>query len=213
MDTPHLRDVFERAYGDGRWGVGFGSGHGSRPGATREYRAFLEDFLRANRVRRVLDYGCGDWQLARLIDWQGASYVGVDVVPALIDRNRREFAKPGVEFIVAPDDPAELPDADLLLCKDVLQHLPVADIDEILRLVVPRFPMALIINDAPTTPVNLNIEIRAGEWRPVDVRDPPFGASAVVIRELRMPRARSRTWRHRGKFNAGTKPIMLLRGD
>jgi SAM-dependent methyltransferase len=213
VNTRHLKEAFEGAYSDGRWGVGFGSGHGSRPRATRESRIFLEDFVRANRVRRIVDYGCGDWQIARLIDWQGASYFSLDVVPALIERNMREFGKTGVEFIVIPDDPADLPQADLLLCKDVLQHLPVADVEEILRSVVPRFPMALVTNDAPTTRANLDIDIPAGQWRPVEVRDPLFAAPAVVIRELRMLPARSRRWRHRGQFNAGTKPIMLLRRD
>jgi len=41
---------------------------------TGPYRTSLEDFIRANGVRSVLDYGCGDWQFSRLIDWQQAFY-------------------------------------------------------------------------------------------------------------------------------------------
>ncbi len=202
------REAFEEVYRDGRWG--FGSGHGSIPRATVEYRNFLEEFLRANRVRRVLDYGCGDWQIGRLVDWQEATYCGVDIVPHVVERDRREYAKPGVEFIVTPDDPSDLPEADLLVCKDVLQHIPNAEIQAFLDRVVPRFPIALIINDAAVNPEELNAEIAAGEWRPVDIRKAPFEADAIVIKTLRMPRVWSRTWKMRGRFNGGTKPIMLL---
>ena len=59
----------------------------------------------------------------------------------------------------------------------------------------------------------LNREIRAGEWRPLDVRAAPFGARAVVITTLRAPKVRARSWKLRGKFNAGTKPVMLLHGN
>jgi hypothetical protein len=114
--------------------------------------------------------------------------------------------------MVTPSSASELPDADLLLCKDVLQHLPIADIHAFLDQVVPRFPMALIINDAANDPEELNVEIQAGSWRPVDIRELPFAADAVVIKTLVMPKVRSRTWKMRGQFNGGAKPVMLVRG-
>ena len=205
------REAFENVYGDGRWG--FGSGHGSLPRTTGPYRRFLEDFLVANEIRSVLDFGCGDWQFSRLIDWHGAAYIGVDIVPAVIERNRELYQKPGVEFMVTPEDPADLPGAELLVCKDVLQHLPNADVHWFLDNVVPRFSMSLIVNDAAYYQHELNREIRAGEWRPLDVRAAPFGARAVVITTLRAPKVRARSWKLRGKFNAGTKPVMLLHGN
>jgi SAM-dependent methyltransferase len=204
------REAFESVYRDGRWG--FGSGHGSLPRTTRSYREFLEEFLVANGIESVVDYGCGDWQFSRLIDWHGASYVGVDIVPAVIERNRELYVRPGVSFVVTPDDPAMLPDAELLICKDVLQHLPNADVHSFLENVVPRFPTSLIINDAAYYQHELNREIKAGEWRPVDVRTAPFDADAVVITTLKAPKVHARSWRLRGKFNAGTKPVMLMHG-
>jgi SAM-dependent methyltransferase len=204
------REAFENVYRDGRWG--FGSGHGSLPRTTAPYRRFLEEFLVANRVTRVLDYGCGDWQFSRLIDWHGASYIGLDIVPAVIDRDRERYGRPGVEFMLTPDDPAELPDAELLICKDVLQHLPNADVHTFLGNVARRFPMSLIINDAAYYPHELNRDIKAGEWRPVDIRDAPFSADATVIATLRAPKVRARSWKLRGRFNAGIKPVMLLQG-
>lgn len=204
--------AFKEVYQDGRWG--FGSGHGSLPRTTKPYRLFLQEFLETNRVRSVLDYGCGDWQFSRLIDWRGAVYYGVDVVPTVVDRNRGLYGRPGIEFLLSPKDPSHLPDADLLICKDVLQHLPNADVQTFLDEVAPRFPMSLIINDAagPGNAHELNMEISAGEWRPVDIRVAPFAADAVVVKTLVTPKVHSRSWRMRGTFNAGKKPVMLLRG-
>jgi hypothetical protein len=59
-----------------------GSGPGSHPDSTIEYRAFLARFMEANEVGSVTDLGCGDWQFSRYIDWSRASYTGLDVVPA-----------------------------------------------------------------------------------------------------------------------------------
>lgn len=190
------------------WGVGLGSGHGSRPWATLPYRKYLSDFIRCNDVRSVVDYGCGDWEIGRRVDWQGATYTGVDVVPHLIERNQREFARPGVTFMVTPDEPTALPRADLLLCKDVLQHLPNSDVQEFLVNVVPRFRMALIIDDAPGTPDDTNTDTSAGGWRRVDIRQPPFDVDATVVRMLRMPPAITRKLQ---KLNGGTKSVMLVR--
>lgn len=204
------REAFEQVYRDERWG--FGSGHGSLPHATRRYRRFIEEFLVANRVSSVLDYGCGDWQFSRLIDWQGARYYGVDVVSEVIAEDNRRYARPGVEFMIAPDDAAELPEADLLICKDVLQHLPNEYVHRFLETVAPRFPMSLIVNDSAYYPHELNRDIRPGDWRPLDVRSAPFGADAVVIKTIRFPRVRSGLWPIRGPFNGGTKPVMLVMG-
>jgi len=72
---------------------------------TGPYRTSLEDFIRANGVRSVLDYGCGDWQFSRLIDWQQALYVGVDVVPKIIEENQRRYGCEQVEFRISSADP------------------------------------------------------------------------------------------------------------
>jgi SAM-dependent methyltransferase len=65
------------------WGAG--SGPGSASHETIAYRAFLQGFLQWNRVRSVVDLGCGDWQFSRFIDWSGVDYTGVDVVAPVIE--------------------------------------------------------------------------------------------------------------------------------
>ena len=72
-----LTQTFNRIYTEGVWGrdvAGKGtSGTGSTLEITREYRAYLQDFIKKNRVTSVVDAGSGDWSFSSTIDWAGAS--------------------------------------------------------------------------------------------------------------------------------------------
>src|SRR4051794_3541455 len=114
--------VFQQIYETNYWG--FGSGHGSLPKLTRGYREFIARFIRENHITSVVDFGCGDWQFSRLIDWSGVDYLGLDVVPQMIEQHRTTFGRTGVRFDMCPDNLSDVPPADLLLAKDVLQHWP-----------------------------------------------------------------------------------------
>ncbi len=50
--------IFDEIYNKNIWG--FGSGHGSLPSVTKGYRKFLENFIKDNNIKSVVDYGCGD---------------------------------------------------------------------------------------------------------------------------------------------------------
>jgi hypothetical protein len=52
--------AFSKAYRDDHWQGG--SGRGSTPKNTAEYREFIECFLRERKIRSVVDIGCGDWR-------------------------------------------------------------------------------------------------------------------------------------------------------
>src|SRR5215467_8001474 len=69
---PSLTNTFNRIYAEGRWGkdgTGKGtSGYGSTLEITREYRAYVEDFMKKHAVRSVIDAGCGDWSFSSAMD-------------------------------------------------------------------------------------------------------------------------------------------------
>jgi SAM-dependent methyltransferase len=90
------RRIFEETYEKSKWGTG--SGNGSHPAATSDYRAFLERFIVMNRVMSIVDVGCGDWQSSRYISFNGARYTGFDVVKSLVDINRTKFGLGLVSF-------------------------------------------------------------------------------------------------------------------
>jgi hypothetical protein len=60
-----LTNAFNRIHAEGTWDkddAGKGtSGTGSTLEITREYRVYVEDFVKKHNVRSVVDAGCGDW--------------------------------------------------------------------------------------------------------------------------------------------------------
>jgi 2-polyprenyl-3-methyl-5-hydroxy-6-metoxy-1,4-benzoquinol methylase len=121
-----LTNTFNRIYAEGTWGkdaAGKGiSGTGSTLAITRQYRAYVEDFIKTHGVRSVVDAGCGDWNFSSAMDWGGASYLGIDIASDVIAAVRSKHEKGTIRFQVG-DITDELPAADLLISKDVLQHL------------------------------------------------------------------------------------------
>lgn len=171
-------DIFDDIYARNLWEVG--SGPGSTEENTRKYRWFLQNFLRSNRVTSVVDIGCGDWQFSKLIDWSGIDYVGVDV-SAVVLSNTSKFARSGVSFRELNAVTSSIPPADLLIAKDVLQHWSNTDILSFLPKLA-AYKMALITNGFhPAAMNNLNADIRAGFWRPVDLTMPPFNLTAQYV--------------------------------
>jgi SAM-dependent methyltransferase len=172
--------IFEDIYRGDKWNGG--SGPGSLPGVNRPYVRFLESFLRFNYVRSVVDLGCGDWQFSRGIDWGAAQYLGLDVVPHVLERNRRTYGAPSVEFAPSPADPAHLPGADLLLVKDVFQHLSNRKVMDCLA-AFPKFKYVLVTNCIKKSRHLLNTDIPDGGFRPLDLRLPPFRLPMATVLE------------------------------
>lgn len=141
---PHLlfgdnsrQSVFTNIYDAKLWGCneqGEGcSGSGSRMDQTDQYRLFLQRFLKKNQIQSVVDLGCGDWSFSQQIDWSGVNYSGFDVVESVIEKNKKKFISPNIHFQVADGCFTDLPNADLFLCKDVLQHLSNKDVQVLLE--------------------------------------------------------------------------------
>jgi len=176
----HLRSIrerFEAIYEQNAWGRG--SGVGSLPENNLEYATFLQLFLLRNSVRSVVDFGCGDWQFSRFINWTKVKYIGIDIVPILIERNQNIFGQEQISFEVFHSIDA-LPSADLLVCKDVLQHLPNSVVQQYLDVFKSKFKFMLITNDIGPTGY-LNREIEPGGWRTLQFDRPPFAETAAVV--------------------------------
>src|ERR1700680_3904056 len=81
---------FSSIYRNDAWSNG--SGPGSTPEFTIDYRLFLEKFLESRDINTVLDIGCGDWQFSKLINWSNCDYTGFDCVHSVIDDNKNFYS-------------------------------------------------------------------------------------------------------------------------
>ena len=163
------------------------SGAGSDPRWTLAYRGLLETFVEMNGVRSIVDVGCGDWQFSRFLNLDGVDYLGLDVVDAVVARNTARFARPGVRFELMPAELSRVPSADLLIVKDVLQHLPNADILRFRDELFPRYASCLVTNSYEKMHAELNTDVAPGEFRCLDLRAPPYEVKGRYVLEFFTP--------------------------
>jgi SAM-dependent methyltransferase len=173
-----MNDRFREIYDKNEWG--YGSGVGSLPLNNMEYIKFVKTFIERNAIQSVVDFGCGDWQFSRFMGWGGITYNGFDIVDEVIARNRKLFAGNAVSFhLFTPE--TDLPSADLIICKDVFQHLPNGKIQQYLDLFKTRGRFVLITNDDWPAENQINAQIAEGGWRPVRLDRAPFSEIAPVV--------------------------------
>lgn len=181
VNRQRLTNTFNRIYAEGVWGrdvSGKGtSGTGSTLEITREYRAYVEDFMKNEGVRSVVDAGCGDWTFSSAINWGDVSYLGVDIASDVIAAVRDKHEKGRITFQVG-DITDELPAADLLISKDVLQHLSNDLVQKFIRnnLRKGKYKWAILTNDRGRE----NGDIASGDYRAINLAAPPFEVRGLV---------------------------------
>ncbi|MBS0605876.1 MAG: class I SAM-dependent methyltransferase [Parachlamydiales bacterium] len=171
------KQAFSEVYRLGIWGKnseGEGtSGNGSTLSGGLPFINYVQDFLESHDISSILDIGCGDWVLGKEIHWGERIYTGIDVVPDLIIKNRESFATSRVRFLNLDILSDPMPEADLLICKDVLMHLPISDIFKMLDK-LKKYKYCIIVNDFFPLWNAQNSEIRIGEYRPLGLTSYPF---------------------------------------
>jgi hypothetical protein len=81
----------------------------------------------------VVDLGCGDFRIGqRICSAISVNYVGVDIVSELIAYNQSRFGSESVSFKCANIIDDELPNGELCLIRQVLQHLSNKQISRVL---------------------------------------------------------------------------------
>jgi SAM-dependent methyltransferase len=121
-------EVFSEIYARKEWSQHtqsdkFNSGSGSDAAHTSRYCELVNDFVEKHQIKRVVDLGCGDFRVGRQIARPEISYAGVDLVPDLIEHNQQMFGASHIRFQLGDVTNGELPDGDLCLIRQVLQHL------------------------------------------------------------------------------------------
>ncbi|HEY0468383.1 MAG TPA: class I SAM-dependent methyltransferase, partial [Polyangiaceae bacterium] len=133
------QEVFSEIYRKGVWGTGKAEPFYSGTGSSTEsivgpYVAAISEYLRSlpEESRRVVDLGCGDFSVGRQLLPYCSSYIGVDVVPALIEHLNSQVSHPQAHFVHADIIDGQLPDGDICLIRQVFQHLSNAQIGKVL---------------------------------------------------------------------------------
>lgn len=194
-------EIFSAIYANNVWGKPTDAGEKFRSGSGSHdekiivpYIETLFRLLTNNGIRNIVDLGCGDFWIMRLV--LGALseanynffYTGLDVVEDLINYNAARFRHPNIKFICrdAAADAEPLPDGDILIIRQVLQHLNNADIKKILSKTA-KFKFLFItehIYDAPDAVYNIdkqtNESIRLNHRSGIYLEHAPFNFKNIV---------------------------------
>ena len=147
-------EIFDWIYSTNKWGSSESvSGKGSELGRTDAIRDYLPQLVEELGIKRLLDVPCGD------LNWLNPSslnchYIGADIVPSLIERNRSRY--PDLEFIVMDICRDPWPEADALMMRDVLVHLSFADIAQAEANLINSNATYLLCTTYPKEQVNQN---------------------------------------------------------
>lgn len=179
------KDVMAQIYEKGLWGSGdsdFYSGEGSHhPDLVDPYVNVVSKFLQSlKEPPLVVDLGCGDFNVGKQLFPFAKKYIAVDIVEDLIAYNKTQFKADNLEFHcldIAKDD---LPRGDVVILRQVLQHLSNKEI----QLILPKlkhFKYIILTEHIPEGNFTPNLDIISGQGTRLKQRsgmaifEEPFG--------------------------------------
>ena len=168
-----LATVFSEIYRTNAWRDPESvSGRGSTLARTRVIASHLPVLLQELNADSLIDAACGDFNWMRDVDLGSIKYIGVDIVPALIVRNRQLYQTDQRTFAVQDITIDRLPDADVILCRDCLIHLSFKSI----KAAISNFKKTSATHLLCTThsTVMENTDCPDGSWRNINLLLPPF---------------------------------------
>ena len=148
------------------------SGRGSTVARTKVITSQLPVLLQELNADSLIDAACGDFNWMRYVDLGSIKYTGVDIVPALVVRNRQLYQTDQRTFAVQDITKDRLPNADVILCRDCLIHLSFKSI----KAAISNFKKTSATHLLCTThsTVTENTDCADGSWRNINLRLPPF---------------------------------------
>jgi hypothetical protein len=182
--------VFRNVYRNNLWGVAspenespFYSGPGSSdPQIVDPYVDTVNRFFASiPQKKKAVDLGCGDFRVGSRVFDSFDTYTACDVVPELVDFNRWYWRHLPVKFEVVDLVKDKIPTGDVLILRQVLQHLSNDDITKFTQLIPRGFSYLLLTEHLPSENdflANKDIisgkDIRLGSGSGVVLTQPPF---------------------------------------
>ncbi|WP_196888319.1 class I SAM-dependent methyltransferase [Aureivirga sp. CE67] len=177
------KDAMAQIYEKNLWGgeVEFYSGSGSHdPKIVEPYLKVISEFLNASETPlTVCDLGCGDFNVGKHLVKHTKKYIASDIVPDLIERNKKVFKAANLEFQCLDIAKDELPAADCVIIRQVLQHLSNTEVQSVLDK-LSNYKYVILTEHIPEGEFTPNIDIISGQGirlkkkSGLDVLAPPF---------------------------------------
>ena len=139
----------------------------------------LSELLKKYLISTIHDIPCGDFNWISKVDLKGIEYLGSDIVPKLIEANRRNFAGRSINFKVTDLTSDSLPKVNLVLTRDCLVHFSYDDTRKALSNIISSDSKYLLTTSFVNCERNYNIA--TGEWRPINLEEPPYNFPSPLL--------------------------------
>ncbi|ADV48215.1 hypothetical protein Celal_0888 [Cellulophaga algicola DSM 14237] len=187
-------DVMRQIYEKHLWGgekADFYSGDGSHLGVIvdpyiKEVSVFLKSF---KKPLVICDVGCGDFNIGRQLVEFSEKYFAVDIVSALIERNKIKFKNDKLVFQCLDICNDDLPKADCIFVRQVLQHLSNIEIQSFLTQ-LKNYTYCIVTEHIPNGHYEPNVDVvtsmgnRLKKKSGVDLMAHPFNFKPIASYEL-----------------------------
>jgi hypothetical protein len=136
--------------------------------------------------------GCGDFNIGQHLVPYTKKYIASDIVDALIEQNKKRFKASHLQFLCLDIVKDPIPKADVVILRQVLQHLSNAEISIILKK-LSQYNFLILTEHIPTHAFVPNKDkiasqgIRLKQNSGVDVMAKPFElkvTSTTILNEI-----------------------------
>lgn len=180
------KNVFTEIYKTNLWeSEESHSGGGSTLKATAVIRNRLPAIIEDYNIESMLDIPCGDYNWMKTVD-RSCSYIGSDIVEELIERNNQMYSSDDTKFMHLDLTRDDLPQVDLIFCRDCLQHLSYEDVKKALNNIKKSRAKYLLVTSYHKT--RRNHDIYTGDYRPLNLQISPFNFPAYMEKLEEMPK-------------------------
>lgn len=190
-----LHELFGQVYSHHYWGAEAGKEFFSGTGSHDE--AFVEPYIKAvtgflvdlENKPVMVDLGCGDFHIGLQLSQFSRRYHACDIVPELVEKLRAASRLDNVVFHCLDASTENLPDGEVLIVRQVLQHLSNAVIQRIIQQFV-RYRYVIVTEHLPLVEFEANLDKPNGpdsrlRWHSgVDVLLPPFSVNLMQSETL-----------------------------
>lgn len=165
-----MEHIFTKYYESNYWGDSESrSGGGSNYDQTTHIREEIVLLIKKYNIQSVFDCPCGDFNWFKHIVHNIPKYIGADIVPTLIENNKRTYEQSFLTFDIIMD---KIPDEiEMIFCRDLFVHFPLEYIIKAFNNIKKSKAKYILM----TTFIDRDFrDINIGGWRPISFLNKPF---------------------------------------
>ena len=191
-----LEKIFNKIYQKNLWddaahnkNYKFFSGAGSHKiEIVKPYIDKISNFLEKKGKLVIVDAGCGDFNIGKNFVKFSSKYYAFDIVKDLIEYNKKKFQLDNLVFEKKDITSDPLPSGDVLLLRQVLQHLDNSSIIKLLKNIEGKYNYLVVTEHVPNKNYEKNLERVSGGFlgnlSGIYLDEPPFKLNYLEKKEI-----------------------------